>query len=68
MMLCYKVKLQREEGLRVGDAGRWGGGKWWWENGDNCTCTTIKKKENKVKFLTAQNKGKLPGVGAMHFF
>ena len=55
MMLCYKVKLQREEGLRVGDAGRWGGGN-------------KKRKENKVKFLIAQNKGMLPGVGAMHFF
>ena len=28
-------------GLRVGDGGKWGGRKWWWENGDNCIQTII---------------------------
>ena len=28
---------------RVGGGDGWGGGAWWGENGDNCTCTTIKK-------------------------
>ena len=28
---------QRGVGLRVGGWGGWGRGKWWWENGDNCT-------------------------------
>ena len=34
---------QRRVGLRVGGGGGWSEGKWWWENGDNCIRTTIKK-------------------------
>ena len=44
---------QRGIGLRVGGSGVWGGGKWWWENGDNCTCTTIKKKRKQGKILNS---------------
>ena len=38
---------QRGEGLRVGSGGGLERGKWWWENGDNCTWTTIKRKKKK---------------------
>ena len=38
---------QRVEGLKVEGGGRWSRGKWWQENGDNCTPTTIKKKHLK---------------------
>ena len=35
---CIKVPWTKPkgEGWRGGSEGRWGGGKWWWENGDNC--------------------------------
>ena len=29
--------------MRVGGGGEQGRGKWWWENGDNCIRTSIKK-------------------------
>ena len=29
-------KAKGGEGLRVGGRDGLGGGKWWWENGDNC--------------------------------
>ena len=41
-----------EEGvvaLRVGGWGGQGGGKWWWENGDNCIQTTIKNDKKQIK-------------------
>ena len=35
--------VSRVGGGEVGFEGGWSGGAWWGENGDNCTCTTIKK-------------------------
>ena len=41
----YKAK---GVGSRVGGGGEWSGGPWWGENGDNCTCTTIKSKNKQI--------------------
>ena len=39
-----KVEVGKDGGWRVGvGGGGWGRGTWWWENGDNCIGTTIKK-------------------------
>ena len=35
----------------MGGGDQWGGGEWLWENGDNCTLTTIKNKNNERKEL-----------------
>ena len=37
-----KDKAKGVVGLRVGGWGGWGGGKWWWENGDKCIQILIK--------------------------
>ena len=35
----YKGPMGKDKGKRlsVGVGDGWGGGKWWWENRDNCT-------------------------------
>ena len=39
--------------------GGWGGGKQWWENGDNCTWTTIKKEIYREELISYKSFGKM---------
>ena len=39
------------DGIEGGRQAWIGWGKWWWENGDNCIHTSIKKKVKKKKCL-----------------
>ena len=45
-----KIEINEIEKPTLG----WGGGTWWWENGDNCIRTTIKKMIKKTSTLTYQ--------------
>ena len=41
---CMKDTWTKPKGEGFEGGGAWGAGAWWGENGDNCTCTTLKIK------------------------